>query len=638
MNKKYVEINGSDEAGKNKRNVSVLDEFKQLILHELGNSPSGFIPKEEHAYLVHIQEQLNWLADGYDPTNAVSSICSRFTMHHILDYSKMDLFSLFEKNEVIATAIQYKKIWNQLRGEELISNEENFILDILNAFKNEIDSNILDRAKFERAIWPDHYRELIKNQVDRVMSCQTDVYIKTGPIGELKRMVPKIIIFPRMADCLLFLEKQPDGVYACYIAQLFEEIYQESYFSIFVKSNGTIVSVHDRKNVVAFGYSAILGCTSFPTVNYADCTLPHKAVYRFLYADTKKTPQQKVEMGFELLNSDEVFSLMTFMYLVKTKYEGRSVTETPVYINSLMEENFIEEHGLSALSEVKDSAIFAWNQSYKCSIDPMKAVTTSIYNDIFGMHHCGDFWVELFGKGFIPAEDYVSSALHSFVRVDGNTCRLYPECIGPAVRMDQEVYRVLRAHLADFIKPKIEDEFIRYGYIDKVQIFWHKLLKERKEKVLDCICRSVYEEEQSCLMPGKTAPVQDSPTPICRSSKPKMAVKILNDTVDEENGFLKQVYDDRTGKKCRIYYQLSFDDWKEMAAVYGDDLPLIFKGFYSCRQKKEENGNLFEEATDAVGDLESRLSRLDFSMYMGFSKGGFGEIYRDWLQQHPDCV
>ena len=45
MNKKYIEINGSEEAEKNKRNVSVLDEFKQLILHELGNSPSGFIPK-----------------------------------------------------------------------------------------------------------------------------------------------------------------------------------------------------------------------------------------------------------------------------------------------------------------------------------------------------------------------------------------------------------------------------------------------------------------------------------------------------------------------------------------------------------------------------------------------------------------
>lgn len=29
-----------------------------------------------------------------------------------------------------------------------------------------------------------------------------------------------------------------------------------------------------------------------------------------------------------------------------------------------------------------------------------------------------------------------------------------------------------------------------------------------------------------------------------------MAVKILNDTVDEENGFLKQVYDDRTGKNA----------------------------------------------------------------------------------------
>lgn len=242
------------------------------------------------------------------------------------------------------------------------------------------------------------------------MNCQTDVYIKTGPIGELKRMVPKIIIFPRMADCLLFLEKQPDGVYACYIAQRFEEIYQESYCSIFVKSNGTIVSVHDRKNVVAFGYSANRGYTSFPTVNPADCTLPHKAVYHFLYSNTNKTLQQKFEMSFEHLNSAEVFSLMTFMYLVKIKYEGLSVTETPVYINSLMEEKFIEEHGLSALSEVKDSAIFARNQGYKCSIDPMKAVTTSIYNDTFGMHHCCDFWVELFGKGFIPTEDYVSSS------------------------------------------------------------------------------------------------------------------------------------------------------------------------------------------------------------------------------------
>ena len=64
-------------------------------------------------------------------------------------------------------------------------------------------------------------------------------------------------------------------------------------------------------------------------------------------------------MDFESLEPDEAFSLMVHMYLVKTKYEGKEVDQEPIYINSLMRDNYLAEHDPAALSEAEKSEIFA---------------------------------------------------------------------------------------------------------------------------------------------------------------------------------------------------------------------------------------------------------------------------------------
>ena len=75
-----------------------------------------------------------------------------------------------------------------------------------------------------------------------------------------------------------------------------------------------------------------------------------------------------------------------------------------------------------------------------------------------------------------------------------------------------------------------------------------------------------------------------------------------------------------------------FEDWKEMEAVYGEDLPLVLKGYRSPRLGKSDRPDA--EVTDAVGDLVSPINGQDLSMCLGFSKNVFKAVYKDWLNEH----
>lgn len=70
----------------------------------------------------------------------------------------------------------------------------------------------------------------------------------------------------------------------------------------------------------------------------------------------------------------------------------------------------------------------------------------------------------------------------------------------------------------------------------------------------------------------------------CGKYKPKKVDEVLNRNVSESltrKGVFSEAIDDLTGTKCTIFYQIRFEDWKEMEAVYGEDLPLVLKGYRS---------------------------------------------------------
>ena len=625
--KRMVEKPCDEEAARRLEGFSaLLQEFKE--------KPSSIIPPEKRDGLKDIGSQIDWLQDGYDPTNAVSTIGAREFMQKLLKFCHVDLFSCFENPDVKAEIEEFSAVWKDLKDSAVLKNESNFMLNVLKAFGDKVPPTMFDEEYIKK--FPLLYVQLVGETARNLKKCRTDVYVKSGQIGDHLEIIPKILIFTRMSECLLYLEKQADGVYVCYITQHEETVSAVSYFSIFVKSNGTLVSIHNRVDVVNFGYGAFNGLITYTTESKLG--FPHSSVYGFLYADGNSAPKEGLEMDFASLEPMEAFSLMVRMYLVKTKYEGKEVAEEPIYINSLMRENYVAEHGPAALSAVENSAIFAWNQTYACGIDPNVALTTSEYNDRFGMRHCGDFWLDIYSGESIPAPDYVTSALRSFEYrgTEKKDLWLYAECIGPAERMDREVYRVLRKHLAEDIDRKIQSEYRAYQN-ENMRSLWRRLLKDRKDRVLDWICRSVYGKEHPWVLGMEDATAKKILDHIDGEYKPKKVDEVLNRSVSESvtrKGALSDVMDDMTATKCSIFYQIRFDDWNEMAAVYGEDLPRVFKGYRSSRLGKVDNGSVSDEPTDAVGDLVSPIDGQEFSVCLGFSKNGFKMVYKDWMKEH----
>lgn len=107
--------------------------------------------------------------------------------------------------------------------------------------------------------------------------------------------------------------------------------------------------------------------------------------------------------------------------------------------------------------------------------------------------------------------------------------------------------------------------------------------------------------------------------------------------------YLENTYDDLTGHKCNIFFQVTFHNWKDMEDLIGEPLPKIFVG-YSERGILGYNGNSILDAVDAVGDIISPLyggkrpsngEKYDscyFDVWMGFSKAGWKKVYENWLR------
>ena len=83
----------------------------------------------------------------------------------------------------------------------------------------------------------------IVSVTEELTKCKTSLYLKGGQIQPIKNFSTSIHVFDRLAECLLALEQAPDGMYLCYITCGGTA---DGYFGLYIKSNGTILSLSER--------------------------------------------------------------------------------------------------------------------------------------------------------------------------------------------------------------------------------------------------------------------------------------------------------------------------------------------------------------------------------------------------------
>lgn len=594
------------------------------------------------------------LLSGYDPTGVLAVMYAREIFLKAAQEARFCLFDFLTKQAVKDDIKRDQEMYQKFHDPEIIALEKAY-MDQMNSLVVQASGKSMIGNR-DMAAERKSFSDAVLKAVDDLKKCRIDVYKKAGPIGKIEKFTTKILVFERMADCLLHMEKAPDALYFCYINQYGSA---DGYFSFLVKNNGNIVSICDRVKEEYIGQHNNMRNARW-TEAHADGIFPYDFIFRYAEHDYKgyATKYMIDDEKLEFMNlQPEVYQpILVAMILLRNKYEGWEFKEEPLYLSTMMKEYYLEEHPGTELMVLKDSSIAERHEGYSPEL-PLSEIMDGTLNRKFQMSDVGNLWVKLYGDGFQP--DY-----HSILSVskpermlkDKTKPEFYSEFVGSKEQMDREVYRKIRIQLAEYIKRKMEEEYDRFGGGREAVRHWIHCVQSKKKTLLDAFCLFQYYSDHPDKKPerkprqNKTfsdiymVEPSDSVYRITKREKEQPSGYSVNQVKLRKDGssYLEEPLDDRTGKSCSIFFKISFHNWIEMESLIEKPLPKIFTG-WTDRGELGYNGNSILSVTDAVGDIQSPLyggrrpsnneqyHGYGFDVWMGFSKLGWKKVYEDWL-------
>lgn len=613
-------------------------------------------------YLFHCAGQkIEELLSGYDPTGILSVIYAR---NIFLQASKNYGIKLFDylsneavRNDIARDVNMYEKLCDP------------YIIEAENAYIDEMDKMVQQvtgkkmigkrNAETERKTFFDSVWKAIED----LSKCRVDIFRKNGNIGKIEKITTRILVFERMADCLLYIETIPDALYFCYINQ-----YQsaDGYFSFIIKSNGNLISVCDRIEESYIGQHGRCRNARWSEA-HADKLFPYNFIFEYGKRDYKGYATSYIidnnQLEFMNLQPEVYQPILVAMLLLKNKYEDREIEGEELYINTLMKDNYLDEHPDTGLMVLDESQIAVRNNAYSCHL-PIEKILSGEYNKQFGFANHGDFWTENYGKGFVPDYKGVLAAIKPETLLEDQHHReYYSEYIGTANTMNREVYRKIRIQLAQYIEAKLEQEYDAFGGNLNACRYWKREMMKRKDSLIQELCKWYYlreHPETTCahsriLADSFTERMKLQVTDIQKRIKMKENERYydgqyLNNTPvisDDRFHRLINVLDDETGKKSSIFFKVTFYNFLEMEEFLGSELPKVMRGWRADSDGRlGYNGNSILDATDAVGEIVSpfyggirpsngkKYDSCSFNVWLGFSKTGWRKTYESWLKKH----
>lgn len=638
----------------------ILDKFAEYI---------GFDPDEKRFNILSAQYQFHLagekiqklLTSGYDKTGILSVMYAKHVFEDVAKQCSVSIFDYLTNPEAIADLNRDREMYHLLNSEEVCQEELQYIADMDKLICQVVGKSLIGNPNLEeekKTFFDNMFKVL--NTIDR---CHVDLFKSGGSIGEIRKFNTKIFVFERMADCLLYLEKSEDAIYFCYINQ-----YQsaDGYFAFMIKSNGTILSVNDRVNEEYIGqHKCISRRNSSWTEAHNNYIFPYDYIFQYSGHDSKGYATKYFidpdKLNFMQMEPDVYQPVLIAMILLVSSYQGYTPQEDPLYLNTMLQENFLEEHKKTTeLAVYNKSAIVAYHHDLNIELDNEK-VLSGEYIKQFGDkamegHSIGQFWVDLYGDGFVyQPENFLSSMDKTLSGEAGQF--VLPEFIGSKEHMSLEVYRKIRVRLADYIQKKMMAEYDAFGGADAAKQWWARKASEHKKDIEELACCFRYIQEHPELKKTKNKEellsiaelinkeATDVTDILDRAEKCPNAsfyAICLNQNFKGRN-YCPEYLDDETGSKCKVFFRIRFDNWKQMEDFLGEELPKIFLG-WSHRGEIGYSGNPLLNVTDKCALIKSPLcggdrpdgvrggyQKVSFDIELGFSMKHWNKMYKEYL-------
>ena len=490
-----------------------------------------------------------------------------------------------------------------------------------------------------------------------------EIYQNSGkPIGHLATTSLSVQSCNSLAECLLRLEKSPDGIYVCYISNPGT---LDGWFGFFVKSNGNLFSYNERIDEVYIGqhgnmrngrYAEGKAYDLFP---YELCKASEETDYKG-YAKEIRIGEQLSLMGEKGDDFGIVIRMLLSMSVIARKHGGKTIDGEPVIVNSLLPNNLAllaskeDNANTTAVVEWKGSPIVEYTAKSAAPVFDVEKVLNGEYNREFDKQPgCffdlgGQDVVDAYGKGFTIKQDKILASNSSLRLIGNGKCE--QEFIGSQERLRTQAYYEVRGQLRKYLENKMERDFRAFGGAEKLGQWYRERLESRKDTILK-YCLEAFNAAKTneegnlfgyiYLNSDKDKPGLDS-----RFDKeyPSHAVEVrVYDKTDM--GFWgyfmlstpsKEPFSSKrlcwiNGSKASYYFKFDFYDYHQVQDFLGCDLPKFCIGW---TRNGWRSANSILDVVDPVSEMVHPLKhfgkefRFDFAVAL--SKSGINKIRRSW--------
>lgn len=598
----------------------ILERFAQVVDYDPERRRFNLLSNE---YVFHRAcKSIAAITSDYDPSGAVGVLYAKGVFLSQMKDSRVSVLDVIEHPEGLS---DIRDMYDIFTSADAIAIEQGFL-----TATDRLVAKITGKAMLGE-MDPENSRQLFVNALDSIMNelskCREDVYMKGGPIKAVTNFLPMVLVYDRLGECVLDLEKKQDGLYLCYIAQGGTS---DGYFGFFLKSNGNLLSVNDRVNEAYMGQHSQSRNGRWKE-RAATTLFPYEHILNFGGYDYKGYAKEytvdESKLRFSDMKPEGYIPIILSMVMLTQKYTGATLKSEPVLISSLLPQNLPKILGEErALAVVRDSAIAAHQQDYQPAFRAEQVLDTQYGAERFKKDstRCWDetgafpclpstqLFIDLYGAGF--QYDATSVFRHPDAKAlpKGAPNQPYtPDFVGTRNRMDLQAWYDARCQLAEYIRDRMYEEYTQFGGIDAVKEWFRKTCTERVERFTKC-CAAAWKLKKGEHPAGFT----------------DQELEVIKATFEYESDYAyasveltpRMLCGRRTvsycelkpGVKCNVFYIFQPRLWTDIETIFQVPVPKIVQGWYAGEgmdSERKSAGNELLEATDAVAEVGTPFER-----------------------------
>lgn len=498
---------------------------------------------------------------------------------------------------------------------------------------------------------------ILSDIIEDIQKLNIDIYKTDGKPLKIEQYMQSIRVFNTLGEAVLTLENAPDGVYTCYINVLNSA---DSYFALFIKSGGTLISFNDRINEKYPGQHEVLSTRNGRWAeNKRDTLFPYDCILEYSNYCPKgcamsfviKGESTKGNILFKDFHSERgFFGLVLGILLIKMKYDGHIFDGEITIIESLIGNRLSLVTAKNEIVPISGSEIVEYNKN----LDLTFTYSELLHGiDGYQMSENSKQLVELYSKGFKPDYSLIldsnNTKLLSECNSDVSPYHVRPEYVGTANRIRCGAYYLIRKQLKQHIEQNILKEYKAFGgkegcetwFLQKIKdnidtvilkLAYEYLKAEEKVKALDKEPDSYWKEGVSVYSSD-----EDRLVLICHRSYPASGLWIRKKNIintEIHNGKYKCLLSDNG---CSVFFSTKFNSIEAVEQFLGKpvDAPRFLK-----LKSSGYIGNPLLDMVDPVSRIGSPLcdyfiagghnsnDKVELRFALGLSKRSLNQVLK----------